>query len=100
MALACITACINLREKMRQNANPEDEGIKIVEQDFGMKEESAIGIGKENIDPNIALTDSASNTPMKVAKPKPINAYIKMESLTDSICTSQKRILPSAVWEQ
>ena len=73
--------------------SPEDEGIKV-------KEESTIGICKENIDPNIVLTDSASNAPMKVAKPKPINTYIKMKSLTDSICMSQKRILPSAVWEQ
>eukprot|EP00957_Ditylum_brightwellii_P146267 11137163-Ditylum_brightwellii.AAC.1 len=71
----------------------EDEGIKI-------KEEYIIGICKENVDPNIALTDSSSNAPMKVAKPKRIDAYIKMETLTDSICTIQKRILPSKVWEQ
>eukprot|EP00957_Ditylum_brightwellii_P138821 10581757-Ditylum_brightwellii.AAC.1 len=73
--------------------SPEDEGIKV-------KEESTIGIGKENIDPNILLTDSASNAPMKVSKPKTIDAYIKIETLTDSTCTSQRIILPSKAWEQ
>eukprot|EP00957_Ditylum_brightwellii_P092928 7075971-Ditylum_brightwellii.AAC.1 len=38
--------------------SPEDEGIKV-------KEESTIGIGKDNVDPNILLTDSTSNVPMK-----------------------------------
>eukprot|EP00957_Ditylum_brightwellii_P133184 10154446-Ditylum_brightwellii.AAC.1 len=73
--------------------SPEDEGIKV-------KEESTIGIGKENVDPNILHTDSASNAPMKVAKPKRIDAYIEMETLTNKICTSQMNILPIAVWAQ
>eukprot|EP00957_Ditylum_brightwellii_P138130 10529397-Ditylum_brightwellii.AAC.1 len=77
--------------------SPEDEGIKIFED---MKEESMIRIGKENIDPNIVLTDSSSNAPMKVAKPKTIEVYVKMETLTDSICMSQKSILLSKVWKQ
>ena len=105
-----IPVCIDLREKIRNNAKliysqtegevisieglhlctccfknsiriPEDESTKI-------KEESMIGIGKENIDPNIVLTDSASNAPTKVAKPTMIDAYIEVETLTDSIRTS------------
>ena len=65
-----------------------------------MKEESTIGIGKENVDPNILRTDSASDAPMKVAKPKMIDVYIKMETLTDKVFTSQMNMLPSMVWEQ
>eukprot|EP00957_Ditylum_brightwellii_P195248 14874551-Ditylum_brightwellii.AAC.1 len=86
---------LHLRKHCFKNStrSPEDEGIKV-------KEESTIGIGTENVDPNILLTDSASNAPMKIAKPKTIDAYIEMETLTDKICTSQRNILPSAVWEQ
>eukprot|EP00957_Ditylum_brightwellii_P204981 15341653-Ditylum_brightwellii.AAC.1 len=72
--------------------NPEDEGIKI-------KEESTIQIGKETSILTLYLLIPLLMHP-KVAKPKMICAYIKMETLTDSICTSQRSILPSKVWEQ
>eukprot|EP00957_Ditylum_brightwellii_P206032 15346486-Ditylum_brightwellii.AAC.1 len=86
--------------KIGMVVSPEDEDIEYNEQDFGMKEESMIGIGKEIIDPNIVFTDCVSNAPMKVTKPKMIDAYVEMDSLTDNSCTSQKHIIPSAVWEQ
>ena len=52
-----------------------------------MKEDSTIGIGKESVDPNILRTNSASYAPMKVTKPRILDAYIKMETLTDKLGT-------------
>eukprot|EP00957_Ditylum_brightwellii_P135168 10305738-Ditylum_brightwellii.AAC.1 len=70
--------------------SPEDEGIKV-------KEESMIGIGKENVDPNILCTDSASDAPMKVAKPRIIDAYIEMETLADKIGMRAVNVNPLSV---
>eukprot|EP00957_Ditylum_brightwellii_P168774 12846579-Ditylum_brightwellii.AAC.1 len=67
--------------------NPEDKSIKI-------KEESTTGIGKENIDLNIVLTDSAFVAPMKVAKPKTIDAYIKLLAICPTYLPPQTVLGP------